>query len=222
MTSRKEYRTGKTVRFAPEIRFLKERYHLKLSDILIRSAQLFAKNGYHNTSMRDLAGAMNTSLAGLYHYFKTKEELLFLISQYSFDSVVRSLDERLQSTTNPSEQLHILVQNHLQFFVANLDAMKVLAHESDSLTGDNFRIINEQKKAYVHRLELILLEIHRGPSRKKSVRMTEDIKLAALYLFGMMNWTYTWYNPARREKSTSIEKVAHRMVEIFLKGFINN
>lgn len=120
-------------------------YNGRLYDILEGAAALFAKNGYHNTSIRDLAAELDTSLAGLYYYFKTKEELLFLISQYSFDSVVSSLNEKLEQTVDPVEKLNIFVHNHLQYFVTHLDAMKVLAHESDSLSGEYFETITAKK-----------------------------------------------------------------------------
>ncbi len=197
-------------------------YHLKLRDLLEQSAALFAKGGYHHTSIRDIAKEMDTSLAGLYYYFETKEELLFLISKYSFDSVLLSLAEKLNDDQEPSEQLQILVQNHLQYFVTHLAAMKVLAHESDSLTGGYFRTINERKKSYLEIVEKILLNLHREKSKNASLRVSQEIKIAALSLFGMMNWVYTWYNPEKREHSpANIIKISKQMVEIFLNGFLN-
>lgn len=199
-----------------------ERYHLKLRDLLEQCAALFAKKGYHNTSIRDIAREMNTSLAGLYYYFKTKEELLFLISRYSFDTVMTSLAEKLDHETDSKEKLKILVQNHLQYFVTHLDAMKVLAHESDSLTGEYYILINDKKRQYLDILERLLLDIQREEHGQKNLKITQPVKIAALSLFGMMNWTYTWYNPDKREHSpANIAKISEQMVQIFLNGFVN-
>lgn len=198
-------------------------YNGKLYDILERAAALFAKNGYHNTSIRDLASELDTSLAGLYYYFKTKEELLFLISQYSFDSVVSSLNEKLEQTGDPVEKLNIFVHNHLQYFVTHLDAMKVLAHESDSLSGEYFETITAKKRSYLIILEGILLDILRVKTKQPHMRINQEIKISALSLFGMMNWAYTWFDPEKREnRSAAIRKIADQMVALFLNGFAKN
>ncbi|MBL7959335.1 TetR family transcriptional regulator [bacterium] len=198
-------------------------YHGKLYDILDRAATLFAQNGYHNTSMRDLAAELKTSLAGLYYYFETKEELLFLISQYSFDSVILSLNEKLNVSGDPVERLNLFVHNHLQYFVTHLSAMKVLSHESDSLSGEYFELINAKKKTYLQILENMLLDIARTKSNQPHMRLNQEIKISALSLFGMMNWTYTWFNPEKhKNQSLSIQKISDQMVSLFLHGFLKN
>lgn len=198
-------------------------YHGKLYEILERAASLFATKGFHKTSIRDLASELNTSLAGLYYYFETKEELLFLISQYSFDSVIISLNIRLTQTKDPVERLHIFVHNHLQYFVTHLDAMKVLAHESDSLSGKYFELINTKKKSYLKILDNMLLDVARVKTNNPQQRLNQEIKISALSLFGMMNWTYTWFNPEKRENQTlSIQKISDQMVDLFLNGFLKS
>src|ERR1044071_8613102 len=57
------------------------RYDQKLEHILRTSARIFAEKSYHSTSMRDISRATGMSLAGLYHYCKSKDELLFLIQE---------------------------------------------------------------------------------------------------------------------------------------------
>lgn len=195
-----------------------DRYQLKLRDILEQAATLFAQNGYHNTSIRDLAREMKTSLAGLYYYFETKEELLYLISKYAFDTVLHSVRQQLSPAMTPEEKLTAFVQNHLQYFVTHLDAMKVMAHESDSLTGRYFQEINEKKRAYLDLLEEILSELQR--KYDPSSRGHDVVKIAALSLFGMMNWTHTWYNTNKSEHSPSnITRIGETMTKLFLQGF---
>ena len=196
-----------------------EKYNVRLHDILESAAHLFAKKGYHNTSIRDLASELGTSLAGLYYYFETKEDLLFLISQNSFDSVMSSLDKKFSMEHRPHEKLRILVVNHMQYFVSHLDAMKVLAHESESLSGSYYEIITEKKKKYIKLVEQLLMDVLRNERTRVPKRTTREIKIAALSLFGMMNWTYTWYDPDRRNGSAHIQKIANEMVDLFLRGF---
>ena len=69
----------------------------KLEFILRTAARIFAEKSYHSTSMRDISRATNVSLAGLYHYCRSKEELLFLIHDNCFGRVL----ERLGSLRSP-------------------------------------------------------------------------------------------------------------------------
>ena len=70
-------------------------YDQKLEFILRTAARIFAEKSYHSTSMRDISRATEVSLAGLYHYCKSKEELLFLIQDNCFGRVLERLEQRL-------------------------------------------------------------------------------------------------------------------------------
>ena len=77
------------------------RYDQKLEHILRTSARIFAEKSYHSTSMREIARATGVSLAGLYHYCKSKEELLFLIQDHCFGRVLERLEERIKDVDDP-------------------------------------------------------------------------------------------------------------------------
>jgi len=184
-----------------------ERYDQKLRDILKMSSRVFAEKGFHNASMRDISRETGISLAGLYYYFETKEELLYLILADTFERVIVRLDESVQDHSG-SDRIRFFIENHLRYFVENLPQMKVASHESDSLSGVYRRKIRAKKKVYFDRLVDLLSE----GRPKKNV----DPKMAALSLFGMVNWIYTWYDP---RKNGSIEEISSTMAEIFLKGY---
>lgn len=186
------------------------RYDQKLSEILHTSARVFAEKGFHNASVRDISRATGISLAGLYYYFQTKEELLFLILEHAFDSVMENLEASVQQYKG-REKIHFFIQNHLTYFMENLSEMKVASHESDALRGPYGQKIQEKKRVYFNRLVEILTEIQRKPK--------VDPKIAALALFGMVNWIYTWYHP---EKNRRMEEVAAAMSEIFLSGYLRS
>src|ERR1051325_11416302 len=108
------------------------RHDQKLEMILRTSARIFAEKSYHSTSMRDISRATGVSLVGLYHYCKSKEELLFLIQDHCFGRVPGRLEERVKGVADPFEKLRIFIDNHLSFFAANMSEMKVLSHEAES------------------------------------------------------------------------------------------
>src|SRR5437660_11920827 len=135
------------------------RYDQKLEHILRTSARIFAEKSYHSTSMRDISRATDVSLAGLYHYCKSKEELLFLIQDHCFGRVMESLEERIKGVEDPVAKLRIFIDNHLSFFAANMTEIKVLSHEAESLHGDSHRHVLTKKDLYARVARKILREI---------------------------------------------------------------
>src|SRR3982751_2515297 len=189
------------------------KYDQKLEFILRHAASIFSEKTYHSTSMRDISRATGISLAGLYHYCKSKEELLFLIQDNCFARVTERLETRLADATDPVEKLRIFIDNHLAFFAANMAEMKVLSHEADSLAGDLHSRVLDKKERYTRLAREILKVVQRhGPSARKPI----DLTVATYALFGMMNWIYNWYDPHGKLK---VHDLAQHLTQLFLGGF---
>ena len=163
--------------------------------------------------MRDISRATGVSLAGLYHYCKSKEELLFLIQDNCFGRVLERLEERLLEVSDPMSRLRIFIENHLSFFAANMAEMKVLSHEAESLAGDLHTHVATKKDKYTKLAREILSAIQTRPESKSEV----DLTVATYALFGMMNWIYNWYDP--RGKLT-VSELVDNVTGLFLHGFV--
>jgi AcrR family transcriptional regulator len=190
------------------------RYDRKLEFILRTSARIFAEKGYHPTTMRDIARATQVSLAGLYHYCRSKEELLFLIQDNCFGRVLERLQERLQETIEPIEKLRLLIENHLSFFAANMSEMKVLSHEADSLAGEMHAHVSGKKQQYTQLVRRILSEVQQAQGEGEH---KIDLTVATYALFGMMNWIYNWYDPRGK---LSVTELVENITHLFLSGFL--
>ncbi len=159
--------------------------------------------------MRDLSRASGMSLAGLYHYFESKEKLLYLIQKHTFTTIVERLQGRLNSARDSEDGIRIFILNHLDYFLAHQKAMKVLSHEDDMLRDSYAEEIATIKREYYH----ICLELLNKYKRER--RLDFSSRIAVLSLFGMMNWIYTWYNPRVDADPTGLSR---EMSEIFLRG----
>jgi AcrR family transcriptional regulator len=193
-------------------KFSPSRYDQKLEFILRNAARIFADKSYHSTSMRDISRETNVSLAGLYHYCKSKEELLFLIQDNCFGRVLERLGERLSSVDEPLLKLQIFIENHLSFFAANMAEMKVLSHEAESLQGELHAHVSSKKDKYTKLATRILKEVYEAQATKRPLNLT----VATYALFGMMNWIYNWYDPKGKLKVTEL---AQNLTQLFLEGF---
>jgi AcrR family transcriptional regulator len=190
------------------------RYDQKLEFILRTAARIFAEKGYHPTSMRDISRETNVSLAGLYHYCRSKEELLFLIQDNCFGRVLERLQERLEETSEPVEKLRLVIENHLSFFAANMAEMKVLSHEADSLAGEMHEHVSGKKQDYTKLVRKILSEVQQV---RASGAPKVDLTVATYALFGMMNWIYNWYDPRGK---LSVNELVDNITRLFFSGFL--
>jgi AcrR family transcriptional regulator len=185
------------------------RFDRRLSKILAHATEVFYEKGYEGASMRDLAGASGTSLSGLYYYFESKEKLLYLIQKHTFSTIVEGLRERLDEVSDPEERVRVFILNHLEYFLANREAMKVLSHEAEVLKNGFGAEIAAIKREY-YRICVGLLD-----DFKLAKRLDFSSRMAVLSLFGMMNWIYTWYNP---RVDADAENLSRGMGDIFLRG----
>jgi TetR/AcrR family transcriptional regulator, cholesterol catabolism regulator len=185
------------------------RYDRRLAEILAHATAVFCEKGYEGASMRDLSRASGMSLAGLYYYFESKERLLFLIQKHTFTTIVQRLKARLEGVTDAEGRIRIFILNHLDYFLANQAAMKVLTHEDESLKNGFAAELAAIKREYYRICVGLLDELKRERGLEFSTR------IAVLSLFGMMNWIYTWHNPRVDADAASI---AGEMGDVFLRG----
>jgi TetR/AcrR family transcriptional regulator, cholesterol catabolism regulator len=185
------------------------RFDRRLSKILGYAVEVFYEKGYAGASMRDLSRASGMSLAGMYYYFKSKEQLLYLIQKHTFTTIMEQLRERLVEVSDPEQRVRVFVLNHIEYFLVNQKAMKVLSHEDDVLKNSLGADILSLKREY-YRTCMQLMD-----ALQKEKRLEFNSRVAVLSLFGMMNWIYTWYKP---RVDGNAQTLARQMGDIFLSG----
>ena len=188
-------------------------YDEKLQLILKASAKIFAEKGFHHTSVRDIARATRMSLSGLYYYFTTKEELLYLIQERCFVTLLQRWEQAGNPQMDVRARIRAFAENHLSFFLHNMPEMKVMAHEDESLTGDFQDKIIVLKRRYVKVIMDLIGELQSQDGGKAI-----DIRVATFTLFGMMNWIYTWYQPKR---DLPFPQLIEQMLRIYFFGLLN-
>ena len=189
----------------------KTTYDDRLNHILEAATRLIARVGYQNASMRTVARESDVSLAGIYHYFDSKEKMLFLIQSRAFNSLLNNLREKLHGVSDPVEQLAVMVREHLEYFAANIAALKVCSHELDSLTGEAYEHTRDIRRQYYEETRKIIDRLLDARGGNGSI----DRHVATMYLFGALNWLYRWYDPQRGRPPSSI---ARQFTAQFLHG----
>ena len=197
----RELSSGKTPRFD------EKRVHL-----LTCAARVFAELGYDKASMRQVAKAAEFSLAGLYHYVSSKEELLFFIQFHTFGVLADGLEEILNRPAAPEDHLKEMVLAHVHYLAEHLPELTVCTTELGSLQGDFYQEVLGRRQRYFDLTRQIL---NRMKELDQGTRVEPN--LAALYLFGMLNWIVMWFDPKRNDPT----ELSESLVSLFLDGYRN-
>lgn len=193
------------------------KYDRKLVEILRTAAAVFAEVGYDPASIRMVADRAGVSVAGLYYYVRSKDELLFLIQFHVFDSLVRRFESDSAQmlagggeAARPEARLHRFIHNHLDHFLADMASLTVCTRELGRLSGDYLQQVEDLQHEYFSQAFEIFQELCRAQDESQV-----DPRTATLAMFGTINWVSSWYNPA---SDKSAGELAGEFAKLYLRG----
>jgi len=183
----------------------------KRQKILEEAAAQFSSVGFERARLQDIAAACNVSKSALYHYFPSKDVLLYVIISEHIMSAVSELESMAHGDGTAKERFSLLVR-------AMVTRAAERRHEHMVLTNDlKFLPALQQqeiKLAQARALDFVvelLDQINPGLMRSRRTRASY-----ALFVYGAMISTATWY---RKEGGMTPHELADRLSEVFLKGF---
>ncbi len=193
------------------------KYDRKLVEILRTAAAVFAEVGFDPASIRMVADRAGVSVAGLYYYVHSKDELLYLIQYHVFDGLVRRFETDSEQMladggelARPEARLFRFIHNHLDHFLTDMDSLTVCTRELRRLNGDYLQQVETLQRAYFSQAFEIFQELC---SIQNGIQM--DPRTATLAMFGAINWVSTWYDPA---SDKSARELAEELVKLYLHG----
>jgi TetR/AcrR family transcriptional regulator, cholesterol catabolism regulator len=184
---------------------LRERYDRRQQQVVYQAAKVFAKRGYDQTTMQELAASMDLATGALYHYFAGKEDLLIAICDQLMEPLLEQASELLTGPGDPEEQLRALVGLWVAHVVEHRDHMLVFQQERHLIeSGERWRKVRASRKAFERLAARSLARARPG----------DGSRLAVLALLGMVNHTAQWYRP-RGELSPA--EIADGYVDLILR-----
>ncbi len=178
-------------------------YEQRRDAIVEKAAQLFADQGFKGAAVSDLAVACNTSKSLIYHYYPSKEDILYAVMASHIDQLQLDTAEAMDTPGDARAKLHALVHRFMHHYVGAASRQKVLLNELDSLPADKRDTIVHKQRSIIDTVSGLLGEIDpllgADPVR---------IRVQTMLLFGMINWTHTWYDPAGRLAPDTIADMA--------------
>jgi AcrR family transcriptional regulator len=206
----------------------------KLELLLSTAARLMAELGYAQTSIRKVASETGLSLAGMYYYFENKEDLLFQIQHRTFSALLAEQERALEEDGTPEQKLRRLLRNHLAYFTAHGDELKVCTFELHSLQDARYRTIESLRRRYFRCLAGVISEVFgpaapgataraavpgaaSGATAGAAIRADREalIRHHTLFIFGMLNWIFMWFDP---ERDAPVERLGDEMLALVMRG----
>ena len=167
--------------------------------IVDKAAALFDTVPYNSTSMDDIAAAVGIAKPTLYHYFKSKGEILFEIHEALVNRLLSRHGDVRQGT--PSEQLLQIMEDILGLMQSRPGHMRVFFEHYRELSAEQREFIDVKRERFQAILEQVLIDgVATGEFR------AIDIRLTSFQIFGACIWAYQWYSPGGRLGTAEIAR----------------
>jgi len=181
--------------------------------ILACAAELFALRGYRATSLADLAPAVGIAKATLFHYFRSKQQMLYELYRQTMELALTRLRAIAAGATDPEETVRRMVFEHTLLILENRALFTIFFDEEGELAPSQLRAIKGQQRAYI---ELIAGQVRR---LKEAGRLQPGLtpRIAVQGLIGMASWVYRWYDPQR---TLTPAEIAAELAQLALGGLL--
>ncbi|HWL47903.1 MAG TPA: TetR/AcrR family transcriptional regulator [Sphingomonadaceae bacterium] len=166
-------------------------YEQRREAIVEKAAGLFAQHGFRGASVADIAAACETSKSLIYHYYPSKEDVLYAVMASHVDQLVADVAEAMEEGGDTKARLAALIRAFMRHYVGAADRQKVLLNELAALPEDKRKGIVEKQRALIDAVQSLLVEVRPRLANDKARARVET-----MLLFGMINWTHTWFDPA--------------------------
>ena len=182
-------------------------YEERREAIVEHAARLFARTGFLGASVADLAAACQTSKSLIYHYYPSKEDILYAVMVSHLDQLSQDLAEVQAGSGSPQDRLRDLVHRFMGHYIGAADRQKVLLNELDSLPDERRMEIVRRQRLIIDYTRDLLAEIDPALAADKP-----RARVQAMLLFGMINWTHTWFDPDGPVSADEVADMALRLV----------
>jgi AcrR family transcriptional regulator len=183
-------------------------YEQRREAIVAAAAALFARRGFNGASVADLSAACGTSKSLVYHYFPSKEDILYAVMSSHIDQLVADVEDVMAGAGTASDRLDALIHAFMAHYVGAADRQKVLLNDLDNLPAAQREAIVMRQRQVIEAVQGLLAELDPGIARDPT-----RARVKTMLLFGMINWTHTWYDPAGPVKPEEIADMAIAMVQ---------
>jgi AcrR family transcriptional regulator len=177
------------------------------------AAEVMCQKGYEATSMNDIADAVGLTKAGIYHYIRGKEDLLFQIMGFGMDMVDQDVIAPAKEIEDPEERLRAIARRHATRILEAGGAVTILlTDDMHALSPAHSRAIFDRQRVYLQFIKETLADLA-GQGKLRDINPS----VAAATILGMICWLGRWYNSNGR---MTAEQVVRDFVEMVMHAVV--
>lgn len=167
---------------------------------------MFSRNGFTGTSIRDIAAQMGMTSSNLYYYFSTKEKMLTEIERQTLEPIIQEIRRVSTIDLPPDERLALLIKLHLEYLDAHRKASRIFSFSEDKLPGNR---VFQQEAYSIYKSEIARLLSSYG---KK-----EDPTVITFCTLGVIMWFLRWYRP---DGKLPLDEVISALIKFIMQGIL--
>jgi AcrR family transcriptional regulator len=159
--------------------------------LIAAATRLFAEHGYESTTVQDVVNAAGVTKGAMYHYFDSKDALLYEIYHRLLAMQSDQLDRIAAGPGGPGARLRLAAVDVVETTAANLDEAIVFFRSQHLLAADKQKLVRAERRRYHERFRDLVIEGQRAGELRTGV----DPDLAVSYFFGSVHHLGTWFHP---------------------------
>jgi len=185
-------------------------YDERKQAIVETAAALFAARGFNGASVADIAQRGKISKSLIYHYYESKEDILYDVMISHVRALEAAAREAIAGDDRPDRKLRELAHRFMALYVGAADRHKVLLNDLGRLPKVRRAEIVAVQRGLIEIVQKLLVEIEPALKRKAGASFA-----AAMLFFGTINWTHTWFDPRGPVSAGALAEMA---VDLTLGG----
>ena len=157
--------------------------------IVLAAIKLFAQNGFHKTTLKELADEAGLSYGNIYDYVGSKEDIFFLIHDFLAGSAMEILNRSIEEVHDPIEKLRRMIRGEFNLMDQWADAVLIIYQESHIFQGEFLRKLLQKERAHLEKFEIVLNEcIAAGKLRPCNVRLVSNLIKSMIDSWTIKRW----------------------------------
>ena len=188
-----------------------ENYDDIQGSILAAACDLFAKQGYMRASIAELADACKLSRGALYHYFESKEAILFAILDAHVRQMIADVEVAMARQSTTLDRFRAAIRAIVELNARSSNEQRLILNDLSFLAEAEQQAIKTLERQLVDTISDLLIRLD---TEGKIVKRSK--KVYTMMLFGMLNFSHTWYDP---KGDIEPQEFADMVVDLFIHGF---
>lgn len=170
---------------------LREKKAAKKKEDILRSASLvISRQGFHNTTLEDIAAELLMTKGSLYYYFKNKEEIIFHCHDLILSEAMEQMESIYHEDLLSIKKMEKAIKTHLGIAIQEKEIFNLIVKPEQIFSEENIEAIIKKRDEYASLFDKIL---EQGAEREEF--KLPNLKMARMIILGATNWVQVWYSP---------------------------